>query len=55
MTNGPGMPLRRDEDAIRSELEKLRRERPAEYARESARLLRELEQLSSARKRYALT
>jgi len=55
MATDPGMPLRRDADDIRRELERLRRDRPHDYARESVRLLRELEQLKSARPRYAVT
>lgn len=55
MATDHGMPSRRNADDIQRELERLRRDRPHDYARASARLLHELERLKNARPRYALT
>lgn len=48
-------PERRTPDDVREELRMLRETRPHEYAREAARLLKELERLERKRGGYALT
>lgn len=53
--HAPGTPLPKTAEQVREQLEKLRTERPQNYAYESARLLKQLERLSRSSKRYALT
>lgn len=55
MAHAPGTPLPRTPEQIRAELERLRTERPHDYAHDAARLLRELDQAEKAKHRYALT
>lgn len=55
MRHEPGQPFPRTPEQIRQDLEQLRKDNPAGYALQSARLLKELERSKSHRQRTALT